>query len=421
MVNIWRVMTYEISRTLRRKGFLFATFVLPFLLFALSFVWQRLAPTPEQMVRDAQTMAQQMDGLTTVGFVDLSGEFSGVESEGIVRFDDEASAIEAMQRGEIEAVYILPEDYAETRTAREIIPQMAMDDITGQPLIMLAAAALESEIEPERVMRLQNPANVTTVDLNKVDAEGNPIASDTTPEEQEDAGFTLVYIVALLFIMTTFTGSGYLMQSVIEEKENRLIEVLITTVRPSQLLAGKVLAGGLMALFQVGMWAVIAVLLMQVQGPFLRQMIPFLANLSLPVEQLPIVAVYFLVGFFMFAALFGMVGALSNSAQEGPQMTVVFVLPAMIPLWVTYAFVTDPNGTVPTLLSMFPLTAPIAMMMRLVVTDVPLWQVGLSLAILVGFVIALYWLAGRLFRVQILLSGKMPRLRDIPKLVFSQS
>jgi ABC-2 type transport system permease protein len=421
MVNIWRVMTYEISRTLRRKGFLFATFVLPFLLFALSFVWQRLAPTPEQMVRDAQTMAQQMDGLTTVGFVDLSGEFSGVESEGIVRFDDEASAIEAMQRGEIEAVYILPEDYAETRTAREIIPQMAMDDITGQPLIMLAAAALESEIEPERVMRLQNPANVTTVDLNKIDADGNPIASDTTPEEQEDAGFTLVYIVALLFIMTTFTGSGYLMQSVIEEKENRLIEVLITTVRPSQLLAGKVLAGGLMALFQVGMWAVIAVLLMQVQGPFLRQMIPFLANLSLPVEQLPIVAVYFLVGFFMFAALFGMVGALSNSAQEGPQMTVVFVLPAMIPLWVTYAFVTDPNGTVPTLLSMFPLTAPIAMMMRLVVTDVPLWQVGLSLAILVGFVIALYWLAGRLFRVQILLSGKMPRLRDIPKLVFSQS
>lgn len=421
MVNIWRVMTYEISRTLRRKGFLFATFVLPFLLFALSFVWQALAPTPEQMVRDAQTMAQQMDGLTTVGFVDLSGEFSGVEAEGIVRFEDEATAVEAMQRGEVEAVYILPEDYAETRTAREIIPQMAMDDITGQPLIMLAAAALESELEEAHIMRLQNPANVTTVDLNTVDADGNPIASDMTPDQQEDAGFTLVYIVALLFIMTTFTGSGYLMQSVIEEKENRLIEVLITTVRPSQLLAGKVLAGGLMALFQVGMWVVIAVLLMRVQGPFLTQMIPILANISLPVGQLPIVAVYFLVGFFMFAALFGMVGALSNSAQEGPQMTVVFVLPAMIPLWVTHAFVIDPNGTVPTLLSMFPLTAPIAMMMRLVVTDVALWQIGLSLAILVAFVVALYWLAGRLFRVQILLSGKLPRLRDIPRLVFSQS
>lgn len=421
MVNIWRVMSYEISRTMRRKGYLFATFVLPFLLFALSFVWQRLAPTPEQMVRDAQTLAQQMDGLTTVGFVDLSGEFSGVEAEGIVRFEDEAAAVEAMQRGEIEAVYILPEDYAETRTAREIIPQMAMDDITGQPLIMLAAAALESELEEAHIMRLQNPANVTTVDLNTVDAEGNPIASDTTPEEQEDAGFTLVYIVALLFIMTTFTGSGYLMQSVIEEKENRLIEVLITTVRPSQLLAGKVLAGGVMALFQVGMWVVIGLLLMQVQGPFLTQMIPFLANVTLPVEQLPIVAIYFLVGFFMFAALFGMVGALSNSAQEGPQMTVVFVLPSMIPLWVTHVFVTDPNGTVPTLLSMFPLTAPIAMMMRLVTTDVPLWQVGLSLAILVAFVLALYWLAGRLFRVQILLSGKLPRLRDIPRLVFSQS
>src|SRR5690606_16334837 len=369
-------------RPLRRKRYRFATFVLPFLLFALGFVWQAGAPTPEQMVRDAQTLAQQMDGLTPVGFVDLSGEFSGVEAEGILRFEDEATAIEAMQRGEIEAVYILPEDYAETRTAREIIPQMAMDDITGQPLIMLAAAALESELEESHIMRLQNPANVTTVDLNTVDTDGNPIASDTTPEEQDDVSMTLVYIVALLFIMTTFTGSGYLMQSVFEEKENRLIEVLITTVRPSQLLAGKVLAGGLMALFQVGMWIVIAVLLMQVQGPFLMQMIPFLANVTLPVAQLPIVAVYFLVGFFMFAALFGMVGALSNSAQEGPQWTVVFVLPSMVPLWVTHVFISDPNGTVPMLLSMFPLTAPIAMMMRLVTTEVPLWQVGLSLAIL---------------------------------------
>lgn len=421
MVNIWRVMSYEISRTLRRKGYLFATFALPVLLFLLSFVWQRLAPTPEQMVRDAQTMAQQMDGLTTVGFVDLSGEFGGVEADGIVRFDDEASAIEAMQRGDIEAIYILPEDYAETRTAREIIPQMAMDDITGQPLIMLAAAALGSELEEAHIMRLQNPANVRTVDLNTVDADGNPIANDLTPEQQADSSMTLVYVVALLFIMTTFTGSGYLMQSVIEEKENRLIEVLITTVRPSQLLAGKVLAGGVMALFQVGMWILIAVLLMRVQGPFLMQMIPFLANISLPVAQLPIVGIYFLVGFFMFAALFGMVGALSNSAQEGPQWTVVFVLPSMIPLWVTHVFVTDPHGTVPTLLSMFPLTSPIAMMMRLVTTQVPLWQIGLSLAILVGFVMALYWLAGRLFRVQILLSGKLPRLRDLPGLVFSQS
>lgn len=421
MINTSRVMRYEISRTLRRKGFLFATFVLPLLLFALSFVWQRLAPTPEQMVQDAQTMVQQMDGLTTVGFVDLSGEFSGVEAEGIVRFEDEAAAIEAMQRGDIEAVYIVPEDYAETRTAREIIPRMALDDITGQPLIMLAAAALESELEEAHITRLQNPANVTTVDLNMVDAEGNPIASDTTPEQKQDAGFTLVYIVAILFIMATFTGSGYLMQSVIEEKENRLIEVLITSVRPSQLLAGKVLAGGVMALFQVAMWVLIGVLLMRVQGPFLTQMIPMLANITLPVAQLPIVGLYFLIGFFMFAALFGMVGALSNSAQEGPQMTVVFVLPSMIPLWVTYAFVADPNGTVPTLLSMFPLTAPIAMMMRLVTTSVPVWQIGLSLAILVGFVILLYWLAGRLFRVQILLSGKMPRLRDIPRLVFSQS
>jgi ABC-2 type transport system permease protein len=419
MVNIVRVLIYEINRTIRRKGFLFATFGLPLLLFAFTFVWRAFTPTPEQMVQEITTLTASFDGLERVGLVDLSGEFAGVDVESLTSYPDEAAALAALERDEIDAVYVLPADYAETGLAREIIPRMAMDDITGGPLVALAAAALAEQVDEARIERLQEPAAITTVDLNRVDADGNPVTSDLTENEREDAGFALVYLFAMLFILTAFTGSGYLMQSVIEEKENRLVEVLITSVRPSQLLAGKVLAGGIMSLFQIGMWAVIALLLLRLQGDFLSQMIPFLGSFAVPAAPLPVIAAYFLIGFFMFAALFGMVGAISNSAQEGPQWTVVFVLPAMIPLWAAPAILAEPNGSLATLLSLIPLTAPIGMTARLVLTQVPVIEIAASLAILFAFTVFLYWLAGRFFRVQILLSGKLPRLRDLPRLIFS--
>lgn len=421
MVNIIRVLTYEISRTFRRKGFLFTTFGLPVLLFALSFVWQALSPSPQDMMRDAQQLAQQFDGLKKVGVVDLSGEFSGVSNDWLISFADESSALAAMEQGEIEAVYILPPDYAETRTAREIIPKMALDDVSRDPLVALAHEALAADVDATLLARIQNPASINVVDLTKIDAQGNPIVDQSTPEQTEDANFAVVYLFAFAFILTAFTGSGYLMQSVIEEKENRMIEVLITTVRATQLLAGKVLAGGIMSLFQVVMWVTIGVLLARVQGEFLTAMIPFLASIVIPAMNLPVVAAYFLLGFFMFAALFGMVGALSNSAQEGPQLTVVFVLPAMIPLWAAPAIIADPNGALAVLLSFFPLTAPIGMTARLVLTDVPSVQIALSIGIMFLSTVGLYWLAGRLFRVQILLSGKLPRLRDLPRLVFGRT
>lgn len=421
MVNIYRVLSYEISRTLRRKGFLFATFGLPVLLFVGSFIWQAVTPSPEEMLESIQEITVQFDGLTNVAIVDLTGEFSGVEADSLTLYPDEAAALAALESGDVDAVYVLPTDYAETGMAREIIPRMAMDDITSGPLVALALAALRSEADNTLVQRLQSPSNVTQIDLNSVDADGNPIANELSPSMREDANFTIVYIFAMLFIMTAFTSSGYLMQSVIEEKENRLIEVLITTVRPSQLLAGKVLAGGLMALFQIAVWAVMGALLMNTQGQFLSTMIPILGALVIPQGQLPIIAVYFLLGFFLFAAVFGMIGALSNSSQEGPQLTVLFVLPAMIPLYLAPGIIADPNGGLAVALSLFPLTAPIGMIARLVLVDVPLVHVILSVGLLALTTIGLYWLAGRMFRVQILLSGKLPRLRDLPSLVFSRS
>jgi len=121
----------------------------------------------------------------------------------------------------------------------------------------------------------------------------------------------------------------------------------------------------------------------------------------------------------MFAGFYSIVSALSNSMREGPQYAVLFTLPAVLPFYFISVFTSEPNGTLATVMSIFPLTAPMAMTMRLVLTDVPVADLVISVALLAVSVVGVMWLAGRIFRVAILLSGSMPKLRDIPRLIRS--
>ena len=137
---------------------------------------------------------------------------------------------------------------------------------------------------------------------------------------------------------------------------------------------------------------------------------------DISLAYLALLLAYFLLLYFFMAAGFGAVGALSQSMQEGPQFTVVFVLPAMVPLWFTSVFATDPDGSLAVALSVLPIVSPLAMVQRLAITEVPALEIVLSLALMCAAVLAMFWLAGRLFRFHTLLAGRLPRLREIPQL-----
>lgn len=419
MINLWRVFSYEVSRIVRRRSFLIVTFGLPVALSLLSGVWQALSPAPGELMEQAQEVAARFDGLDEAGFVDQSGLFTVIpEDAPLTAYADEAAARAALDAGEIDAYYIIPPDYAETGVATQIIPTMALDDVSREPIDILTVAALESSLSEDLAARFEDPVTLNQVDLSSIlnpPTEGTE--SDAPAELNRDADYTVMFVFTLIFLMTVFTGSGYMMQSVIEEKENRLVEILVTSVRAEQLLTGKVLAQGVMSLFQVGMWALISVLLLRFQGDFLSQAIPFLSAIAIPTSSLPIMAIYFLLGFFLFAAAFGAVGALSNSAQEGSQYTTIFVLPSMIPYFMIGQLVADPNGPLAVGLSLFPLTAPITMIARSTLIDIPVWQVVASVALLALTVAGAFWVAGRLFRAQLMMSGKVPGPRAILRLL----
>jgi len=422
MRRMWEVYRYELRRGGRRKGYLLATFGVP-LIGILIVVAIRLAGTlpafnSTQMISQAMEQVSE-SGITNAGLVDESGQFApNVQAGGVLTvFPDQAGADSAVQAGSVEGYYIIPADYMETGTVTLVLPGMNINDISSAPVKALIVSTLAEGMDPQVAERLLTPSviQVTNVSLT---------TGDTTSSADEFSGggaFVVVYILAMVMLVSLFVTNGYLMQSVIEEKETRLIEILLASIRSTDLLSGKILANGSLGLFQLLMWLAGMFIGIRLAGGeelgAVMSIFASLTDLQIPWNNLPLIIVYFILAYLMFAGFYGMIGAMSNSMREGPQYAALLTLPAVIPLMVLPAFIEDPSGGIAVILSLFPLTSPLAMSMRLVISAVPAWQIVISLALLALTGLGMVWMAGRVFRVQVLLAGKAPSLRDLPKLV----
>jgi ABC-2 type transport system permease protein len=218
-------------------------------------------------------------------------------------------------------------------------------------------------------------------------------------------------IFAVIFMISIFFASGFLFQSVTEEKENRLIEILLSSVSSWQLLVGKILGLGLAGLLQVAVWLV-TVFIFSELAP---SIIPALSAMQIPVSLIGWALVYFILGYLLFAAIYAGVGSIGSSAKESQSWSTIFVLPAILPYYFSYFIVTQPESVLSRVLSLFPLTSPMAVMMRLPAGTIPAWELALSLVILAGSVVLAIWLASRIFRVFLLMYGKKISPRDIFK------
>jgi ABC-2 type transport system permease protein len=225
---------------------------------------------------------------------------------------------------------------------------------------------------------------------------------------REQAGPTASYVaMATLFVFFFLISmsSGFMLQSVSREKENRTAEVLLLSVRPRELMLGKVLGLSIVALLQMIIWVGGPLLLLRGYSQLQGQVVSALgASIRLPAGFMLWAVLYFLLGYLMYASLMAAIGALAPNARAAGQVTVVILLPLMIPLLVNTAFTQAPNGTLATVLSLFPLTAPTAMVTRLAMIPVPAWQLGVSLLGLGAVTYVLVLLAARFFRAETLLS-----------------
>jgi ABC-2 type transport system permease protein len=355
--DFWTVFRYELLRNGRRTGYWFTSFALPVLLVLGVFGYQLLfasttPDTPEQAQEMAQRAQESLGGdaaLTAAGLVDLAGldvvipqRFTSL----FTLYPTLAAAEAALNAGEIQTFYVIQPDYLETGAVQVVLPRINIGQINRRPLTAALVETLAARAPENTQPRLITPARytITNTQLTSIGA--------GTADDTENSAILVVYVFAIALMLSLFMTNGYLMQTVIEEKETRLVEILVASIKPGDLLGAKILAMSLLGLAQMAVWLLILFAAVAIAGGAAFSeavgLIATLANIRLDLGIIPLVLVFFILAYLLFAGMYAIVAALSNSIREGPQYAVFFTLPAVFPLYFITTFTNDPNGTLPT-------------------------------------------------------------------------
>lgn len=267
------------------------------------------------------------------------------------------------------------------------------------------------------------------IDASAVAALVKPVQVDEariTARGEERGGalstFLTAYIVAILvYLMTTLYGVA-VMRSVLEEKTNRIAEVLMSTIRASHLMAGKIIGVSSAAVAQLAIWiAITAVVVSQSHrlGDGFALPDTVLQALNVPAGTGVLLFLYFLLGFFLYASVFAMVGAAVTSEQEAQSVQFIALIPMIAPMLFLESILNAPLGRLSTALGLIPFTSPITMPMRMASTPVPAVEIAASLGLLVLGIALVAWVAGKVYRVGILSTGKRPTLGELARWVRS--
>ncbi len=247
-------------------------------------------------------------------------------------------------------------------------------------------------------------------------------------------GFAFGYLIMMFIIIY----GNMVMRSVIEEKTNRIIEIIISSVKPFQLMMGKIIGTSLAGILQFLIWIVLGLVLMfslsavlggqqetvaaaQVTAEQTEVAMSFVDKLQLYIAEIPVASIligfviFFIGGYFLYSSFYAAIGAAVDSETDSQQFLMPIIMPLMLGVYVGFLTVmNDPHGTVAVVFSLIPLTSPIVMLMR-IPFGVPLWQLALSIVLLYGTFIFVVWFAAKIYRVGILMYGKKPSWKELYK------
>lgn len=395
MKKFWLVFANEYKRHVLRKRFIFAILSMPIFVafivlvgFLSVWVQYNFKPVgyvaPAGMLENAKQVPEESDQVFhTVPFV---------------RYADDKTAFADLEAQKIQAYFVISPDYLQT------------GDVT-----LIKISKTGSNVEDDFTSFLQynllsdKPAVVATRILDGASLIVRSL--DGTREMAVDNWMTVMLpmIAGILFLIAVNISGGYLLQAVVEEKENRTMEIVVTSVSPSQLMGGKIIADMLVGLTELVIWMSFVVLAIKVVPSWL----PIGQSVKIDGSSILLIVAIYLPAFIMIAAAMGAVGATATESREAQQVAGLFTLPIVIPFWFVTAIMFNPNGQLATWLSIIPFTAPITMPLRAVFTSVPLWQIALTIGILDVSAVFMVWLAGRIFRIGMLQYGKRVSLKQI--------
>jgi len=327
-------------------------------------------------------------------------------------YRDQAEALDSLRAGHVRQVLVVGSDFLDSGRLRlyEHDTRVFTGSADDRPLRFWLTrnllAGLADSARIERVLHLGR-----AMELFTLDREGKWTVKD---DARELVGFLLPFALGFLLSMAIVTGGQYLLQGVSEEKESRILESLLCTVTPDELLVGKLVGLGSAGLTLVGVWVAAGA----------AAALPILTSLGLEIPSSLILAAlaYFLVGYLFYASLMTGVGAITSNLRESAQFSTVLTLLNFIPFWLLIKILNSPNSELAMGLSFFPPTAATTMMLRLSAASVSgatiaPWEVAVSLTGLAIAAVLGLMLGSRMFRLGMLLYGKTPNLPEILRLL----
>jgi ABC-2 type transport system permease protein len=390
MRNFWLMARHEYIKMAGKRSFLISTLAMPLIIV---------------VVMGASILASL--GSTSrdpVGYVDQAGFLPQTATtivDGRTRIEmrpyaDESAARDALERGEIQAYFIAPANYLTTLrltliygeespglTARQAIEEL----IRGS---LIAAQADHLPAETQARLLAGNSLVTRSIDGSREIGEGNWV------------NVILPFVAGFFFIIAVTGSAGYLLQVVTDEKENRTMEIMVTSLSPGQMISGK--AVGLMgvSLTQLGIWLATAVVAILIAAQFF----PILQTITMPWGLLLVTGLFFLPTYALIAGIMTAIGGSVTELKQGQQVSGLLNLAFIFPYILTALILFNPNSSLVTAMTLFPTTAFATISLRWSFTVIPLWQVVVSWLLLTATAVLSIWVSGRIFRAGMLNYGQ---------------
>ncbi len=407
------IMASEIRATLRRKSFVVFAFVIPLLLGLIALgvgVLNREALS--DAVAEAQAATLAGPASSRAGLVDQDALIrtmpESLTAGRLTLYASEAAAQEALAAGEIAGYYVIAPNYVQSGQVTYVT-----DDFS------VLGDRLDSDLLEQVLLvnLLGGDAGLAAAVRQPLQVQTTSLAPPAAPVE--DAWITELFplFMVLILYMALIIPGGILINALIDEKKNRVMEVLMTSVSPTQMITGKVTALGLLGLAMTALWLGVLWAVSRFGGSALS--IP--PGFSIPVGLLVWALIYFLGGYAIYGAQFAGIGALAPDINQTKSATWI----VMLPIVVAYVFMavgyTDPTGPLAVALSLFPLTSSVAMIGRMAATEVPMWQSVLAAVLQFATAFVIIRMTARLFRAQYLLTGQTFSVKGYYKVLFGRA
>lgn len=425
--QILLVLKREYKTRIRSKAFIIATILIPLGMIAFVGIVVGISLWEPDIQR-------------TIGIADKTETlYPRLEERAPERYKDLSHISEDSLRSLVQAEDI--DGYiklTEKHISGQANPEFVSSGTGGLKLQTNIRSDLREVIRKERLARANVSEEVKDIYASSITLETRKLTK-SGKETKDDTGFlTIVGIVMGVIIFGSITGYGGLItRSVIEEKTNRIVEVIASSVKPLELLFGKMAGIGALALTQMAIWITTMLGLLTVAGPIASMYVsaqmenmpqageaaqlsegPLSFMFNMPTIETSLIvyfAIFFLLGYLIYSSLFAAIGAAVDSEADTQQYMIPIMVPIFIAYFIMFQTMANPDGTLSVIGSLIPFCAPIVMITRIAITDVPFWQIGLSIILMIATFGATMWLSAKIYSAGILSYGKSANFKELLK------